>query len=99
MTTKKAKRSLLARLSTTTGKTLIIIVVILICIRILMPYVVLHYANKTLANDMTGYYGHVEDIDILLIRGAYQLKNIYINKLDSNTDKQTPFFQSNLIDL
>jgi len=98
-TNHKPKRNILVRFSTTTGKTIIIIVVILICIRILMPYVVLHYANRTLATEMTGYYGHVEDIDIALIRGAYQLKNLYINKLDSNSNHQTPFFHTDLIDL
>jgi hypothetical protein len=98
MTNKKAKRSLLARMSTTTGKTVVIIIVILLCIRILLPYVVLHYANRTLAN-MRGYYGHVQDIDIALIRGAYQLNNIYINKKDTVTNQQTTFFHSELIDL
>jgi hypothetical protein len=98
MANKKPKRPFLERLSTTTGKTIVIIVVIFLCIRILMPYVVLHYANRTLAN-MHGYYGHVDDIDIALIRGAYQLNNIYINKVDTVTKQQTTFFHSEVIDL
>ena len=48
---------------------------------------------------MDGYYGHVKDVDIALIRGAYRLDSIYINKHDSTTDKQTPFFSSRAIDL
>ena len=48
---------------------------------------------------MNGYYGHVQDIDIALYRGAYQLDSIYINKLDSATQKQTPFFGAKTIDL
>jgi hypothetical protein len=48
---------------------------------------------------MDGYYGHVEDIDLSIYRGAYQINDIYINKLDSVSGKQTPFFASQQIDL
>jgi hypothetical protein len=98
MRKKNNRPGLVARLGTRTGKTVLIILVILICIRILMPYAVLHYANRSLAK-MHGYYGHVADIDIWLIRGAYQLKNIYINKVDTVTKNQTTFFHSEVIDL
>ena len=74
------------------------IAIVLLLVRLALPYVVLHYANKTLAG-MHGYYGHVEDIDIALIRGAYQLNNIYINKVDSVSQKQTAFFRVETIDL
>ncbi len=77
---------------------LLIILGVLIIIRLILPSVVLHYANKTLAS-MHGYHGHVEDIDIALIRGAYKLNNIYINKVDSVTQMQTAFFRSEIIDL
>jgi len=70
----------------------------LIVIRIILPYVVLHYANKTLAN-MNGYYGHIKDIDLSLYRGAYIIKDIYLNKVDSVSKQSTPFFKSRDIDL
>jgi hypothetical protein len=79
-------------------KILLIVVAILIVIRIILPYVVLHYANKSLAN-MKGYYGHIEDIDLALIRGAYKIDSIYLNKVDTLTNKQTHFFSAELIDL
>jgi len=81
-----------------TRNILLIILGLLIIIRILLPFVVLHYANKTLAA-MPGYYGHVEDIDIALIRGAYVLNNLYINKIDTASQLQTPFFRSEVVDL
>lgn len=81
-----------------TTKVILIVVAILIVIRLILPYVVLHYANKTLAN-MKGYYGRIKDIDIALIRGAYKIDSIYLNKLDTVTNKQTPFFSAELIDL
>lgn len=79
-------------------KILLIVLAILIVVRIILPYVVLHYANKTLAN-MKGYYGHIEDIDIALIRGAYKIDSIYLNKVDTVTKKQTDFFRAEMIDL
>lgn len=48
---------------------------------------------------MDGYYGHIDDIDIALIRGAYRIDSIYINKHDSIKNKQTPFFVARAIDL
>lgn len=48
---------------------------------------------------MEGYRGHIEDIDLALIRGAYKIDSIYLNKIDSATSKETPFFSASLIDL
>jgi len=82
-------------------KTLVIIgsvILLLVLLRLLLPYIVLRYANNTLAA-MKGYMGHVQDIDIALYRGAYQIDNIFINKIDSTNGKQTPFFSAEKIDL
>lgn len=79
-------------------KIVIIVVAVLVVIRLVLPYVVLHYANKTLAN-MDGYYGHIEDIDLAIIRGAYKIDSIYLNKVDSITNKQTQFLSASLVDL
>jgi hypothetical protein len=74
------------------------IIAVLIAIRLALPYVVLHYANKSLST-MDGFRGHINDIDIALIRGAYQLDSIYLNKIDSVTLRETPFFSASLVDL
>jgi hypothetical protein len=29
---------------------------------------------------MKGYYGHIDDIDVSLYRGAYQINDMFINK-------------------
>jgi hypothetical protein len=78
--------------------TLLIVLVFLIAVRLALPYIVLHFANKTLAN-MKGYYGRIADIDLALIRGAYKINDVYLNKVDSTTNKQTPFFKADVIDL
>lgn len=88
---KKAKRARVIKL-------IAMIVVLLIALRILLPYAVLHYINKSLAN-IEGYFGHVFDIDICLYRGAYQVDSIYINKLDSLTQKQTELFSAPKVDI
>ncbi len=79
-------------------KSILIIVLVLIVLRLFLPAIVLHYANRALAN-ISGYYGHIEDIDISLYRGAYQINNMYLNKVDSKTSKQTHFFRTKNIDL
>jgi hypothetical protein len=80
------------------GWILLGIVALIIVIRLILPYVVLHFANKSLAN-MKGYYGHIQDIDLAILRGAYQIDSIYLNKADTVTSKQTPFFGAQQIDL
>jgi hypothetical protein len=48
---------------------------------------------------MKGYYGHVEDIDIALLRGAYVLNDLYLNKVDTVSLRHTDFFDCKSIDL
>lgn len=62
----------------------LLIICILIVFRILLPYILLRYVNNSLA-DMKGYNGHVKDIDVRLIRGAYSIKDIHIWETDSET--------------
>ena len=77
---------------------LLIVIVLLVVARLALPYVILHYANKTLSS-IDGYRGHVEDIDLALIRGAYKIDSIYLHKVDSVTKKEIPFVAASMIDL
>ncbi|MGV3609563.1 MAG: DUF748 domain-containing protein [Fluviicola sp.] len=75
----------------------------LIIFRLLLPYIVLKYVNGKLEN-LEEYYGHVNDIDIHLYRGAYEIKDIRIlkrvEKKGKTGEKDTiPFFKSRSIDL
>lgn len=79
-------------------KIIAIIIIVLIAVRVALPYLVLNYANKSLAN-LKSLYGHIDDIDIALYRGAYKINDIYINKKDSVSGDQTEFFKSDIIDL
>ncbi len=79
-------------------KVILIVLAILIVIRICLSFIVLHYANKTLAS-MDGYYGHIDDVSLALYRGAYTIHDIYIDKISKKTFEQTKFFSSKDIDL
>lgn len=77
-------------------RVVIIILGVLLCVRIALPYVILHYANKKLAS-LEGYYGHIDDIDLNLYRGAYVINDVFINNV---SDKDTTdFFKCKQIDL
>lgn len=69
---------------------------LLIALRIALPFIVLHYLNKYLAN-LGEYTGHVEDVDIALLRGAYQIEDLRIEKIAGK--KKQPFLYIPLMDL
>ncbi len=79
---------------------LVSFVALLIIFRIFLPFIVLHYVNKKLS-ELKEYYGHVEDIDIALLRGAYVINDIKLVKIGNDQgEKDTiPFFRSREIDL
>ena len=63
------------------------IIILLVIGRLLLPYFVLKYVNRTL-DEIPGYEGNVEDIDIALYRGAYVIKELTLWK--ENADSSTP---------
>ncbi len=79
---------------------LISIIAFIIILRLLLPIIVLKYVNKTLGSN-EAYPGHVGDIDLAIIRGAYVIKEIQIDKRDTVTGEvdSIPFFTSEAIDL
>jgi len=77
-------------------KILLGIVALLIVARLLLPYFVLRYVNKTLAN-LDGYTGHVNDVDIALYRGAYQIDSLNIRKVAGKIEE--PFISIPKMDL
>lgn len=72
------------------------IVIVVITLRIMLPSIVKNYVNRTL-DDLPGYIGHVEDIDIRLIRGAYAIDSLILKKRTDTT--HYPFLQINHADL
>ncbi|MDT0688309.1 DUF748 domain-containing protein [Salegentibacter sp. F188] len=62
-----------------------VIVILLIIGRILLPHFLKNSVNRTLDN-IPGYTGHVEDIDVALWRGAYVINGLILKKETSETD-------------
>ena len=72
------------------------VVLVLVAARIALPFWLKDYVNERLA-EIHGYYGHVDDIDVQLFRGAYVIKNLELFK--DNGRVKTPFVASNRVDL
>lgn len=66
------------------------LILILIALRLYLPIIVKDNVNKVLS-EIPGYYGKVEDIDISLIRGAYVINGMFLNKVNAKT--QIPFLK------
>lgn len=61
-----------------------IIFLVLIAIRAVLPVVGLKSINWALQNKLGAYHGHLNDFDLALYRGAYQLQGLIIEKKNSN---------------
>ncbi|GAA0891083.1 DUF748 domain-containing protein [Fulvivirga kasyanovii] len=77
-------------------KILLIVLVVLIGIRIYLPFWVTDYVNKVL-DDVPGYSGSIEDVDLHLYRGAYKIHKLKMVK--TGEDIPVPFLDINTIDL
>lgn len=79
--------------------TLLSIAVVLIIIRIILPFVATKVANDYLGSKIPGYVGHLDAVHFAFIRGAYQVEGFYLDKIDTPTKKETPFVSVDMIDL
>lgn len=74
----------------------VVLVAALVGARIYLPYWLTDYVNRQIAA-LDGYGGRVNDIDVHLWRGAYQIHNINIYK--ERGGLKEPFFAARTIDL
>lgn len=79
-------------------RVLLFVIAALLIVRIILPYVLLHFANDRLKK-VKGYYGHIADLDLAIIRGAYKLEGFYLDRKDTVTEERTPFLSAGVIDL
>ncbi len=77
-------------------RVLIVVIGVILIINFSLEYILLKVVNKKL-QELDGYEGHVEDIDLHLWRGAYQIEGIEINKTGGKIP--FPFFSADVIDL
>ena len=72
------------------------VILLLLAVRIALPYMVENYVNKTL-DALPGYTGHVSDIDLHLYRGAYTIDSLVLE--EENGNPKHPFLQIPQTDL
>tara|TARA_R110001599_G_scaffold353231_1_gene591117 strand:+ start:202445 stop:203488 length:1044 start_codon:yes stop_codon:yes gene_type:complete len=75
---------------------LMLITLILISFRIWLPNGVRSYVNNVLA-DIPGYHGAVQDIDMQLLRGAYVIEGLHLNKIEAVSE--VPFISISRADI
>jgi hypothetical protein len=83
-------------LGTVLRRVLLALVVLIIAARIAAPHVIEHYVNKELEN-LDGYTGHIDDVDLNLWRGAYEVEGIRIDKTGGKVP--VPFVALERLDL
>lgn len=79
-------------------RVLLIVIGVLLIIRVILPYVLLRLVNERLA-ELPGYHGHIDDLDLALIRGAYRIEHLVIDEVDTTSQERTPFVAADAIDL
>ena len=67
----------------------IVIAVLLVAVRLMLPFWVRDYVNKKLS-ELDDYRGHVESVHLALWRGAYQIRTVKVVK--TSGDVPVPFF-------
>lgn len=77
-------------------KILTVIAIVLLAARLALPYAIKRYVNQKL-NEIPDYRGHVQDVVVSLWRGAYQLKEPYLAKM--NGQVPMPLFTAPTVDL
>jgi uncharacterized protein YhdP len=75
---------------------LAVIAAVLIGLRLALAPVLLHFANRKL-DQIPEYRGHVGGVELALLRGAYQLKDVSLRKVQGAST--VPFFAADLVDL
>ncbi|MEK7255975.1 MAG: DUF748 domain-containing protein, partial [Bacteroidota bacterium] len=73
------------------------IVLLLVAIRLALPYFLTKYLNRVLAKNIIPYRGHIEDIDLHLYRGAYVICDLRVDSVDLYGKR--PFLHAPRIDL
>ncbi|MGB6151832.1 MAG: DUF748 domain-containing protein [Pricia sp.] len=63
----------------------VIIIALLIALRLALPSIVKNYVNNVL-DDIPGYSGYIDDIDINLFRGAYVIHKLNLNTVDGESE-------------
>lgn len=73
-----------------------LLVAFAVVLHLTLSQFLLRFANKKL-NEIPGYRGHISEIDVNLLRGAYTAKKVRLEKVDGKIP--VPFFSATAVDL
>jgi hypothetical protein len=97
MARSRKPKSLVKRLySHRATKIVFLVLALLIIARAALPFALKGYINHVL-DGIPGYYGHVEDVDVALWRGAYRIQDVRLVKI--NGTAREPFFAANEVSI
>lgn len=86
------------KFKTPLAKILLTILALLVVARMLLPSIIHTYLNDYLEDKVEGYTGYIEDFDLSLYRGAYQIQGFNFKKKVPNQAPQ-PFIKVKEFDL
>ena len=95
-TAPRHKRRILNKWPVWTFAVVALLLVIIVAARVAVPHLVRDYLNDELA-DLNDYSGHIEDVDIHLLRGAFKL--IGVEVVMHEYDVPVPFLDIEMIDI
>ncbi len=78
-------------------KIILAVVLVLVAIRLALPFFIVKYVNRILDENIAPYKGHIDDVDLALIRGAYRICDMKVDMVDTAGTK--PFLYAPSIDL
>ena len=64
-------------------KIILAVVVALVAIRVALPFFIVKYVNRILDENIVPYKGHIDDVDLALIRGAYRICDLKVDMVDT----------------
>lgn len=76
--------------------TLLMLTLLLLGVRIALPYGIKSYVNRQL-DKAPGYRGRIDDVDVHVWRGAYRIHEVRIQKVAKNVP--VPLFEARAVDL
>jgi len=77
-------------------KIFLVILLLLLLVRITMPYILLHYVENRI-NKIPEYQVAIKDLDVHLLKGSYVIKGIKLEKIKANIP--VPFFSASRLEL
>lgn len=63
-----------------TSRIVVGVILVLIVIRMILPFAIKYGINWSLKHKVPGYYGSIQDFDLVLLKGKYRIEGLYLEK-------------------